>query len=160
MAKSSQITDKAARAISEGETYSEKVGGRGAGVLLLVGRLNCVSAYYRYTDPDGRRPWIDLGDITKELSLTDAREKCALRNQERKEHPYLREWLEAEEIRKKAEEDAIKAEAARATRLATLQDLLNDYTANLKALGRASATNIEKIFGKRPFSRMPRASLP
>jgi integrase len=146
MVKSRKITANEAKALAEGETYSEKLSGRGAGVLLLVGRKQSVSAYYRYTDPDGKRPWIELGSLTAEFSIKDAREKCAVLNADRKLHPHLKEWLEAQHLRSRAVDIAVTAEAERAGRMATLEDLLNDYVAHLKILGRSSAVLVEKSF--------------
>jgi len=93
-----KISHREAAAIQEGQTHSEKIGSRGAGVLLLVGRQHGVAAYYRYTDPDRKRLWIDLGQLIQEISLAEARERCAELNGLRREHPFLREWLNEQAI--------------------------------------------------------------
>ncbi len=134
-----RITAQAAKALKSGETYSEKVAGRGAGTLLLVGRDGGVSAYYRYTEPGGKRPWIELGQIGRDVSLADARSRCQELAVVRQEHPHLQEWLALERSRAVAD---LQAEVSRAS----LGELLGDYVASLHSLGRSSAAEVERMF--------------
>jgi integrase len=132
-----------ARAIKDGETYSEKIGGRGAGALLLIGRVNAVSAYYRYTDSTGKRPWVELGVLGAEIGLKEARERCQALNTLRREHADLREWLDSEQERERVERETKRRAQEQAAQRATLKDLLDDYIARQKFLQRASADKTE-----------------
>jgi integrase len=138
------ITSRAALTVKPGETHSEPVGGRGAGTLLLVGRERQVSAYYRYTSPDGKRPWIELGALGSRYGLEDARGQCVEYWQLRRQFPYLKEHIaekaNAEKERLEAEQRLREAEL----KSATLEELLHDYVTHLAEQGKVSARAIGK----------------
>lgn len=139
------ITDRAAKALKKGETHSEKVAGRGAGVLLLVGRGSSVTAYYRYTAPDRTRPWIELGSLGKDITLAQARTRCAELAALRAEHPSLKEWLASENLH---EQEALLEEKRRREKEAltgTFRELLDDYLGKMKAQGQPSEVQARNI---------------
>ena len=149
------ITSKAALAVKSGETHSEPVGGRGAGTLLLVGREHQVSAYYRYTSPDGKRPWIELGTLGSRYSLEIAREQCVEYWQMRKQFPYLKEHI-AEKV--DVDKERLEAEQRlRETELksATFEELLHDYVTHLDEQGRVSAGSIGKALDTQVIESHP-----
>lgn len=140
------ITDRAAKALLKGQTHSEKVAGRGAGVLLLVGREASVTAYYRYTAPDRSRPWIELGCLGRDVSLAQARARCAELAAHKQNHPCLKEWLEDEQHR---EQEALADGARRRDREAStgsFRDLLNDYLGNMAAYKQVSEPVVRNVF--------------
>lgn len=150
-----KITVKAALALREGCTHSESVGGRGAGTLLLVGRTHTVTAYYRYTGPDGKRPWVDLGTLGEQFGIGDARVECHRLWQLRREHPYLKEHLiELCEIQRQQIAEAKRKQIAEAS-LATMKDLLEDYVTYLKDQGKQSAVTVERAFESVVFTAHP-----
>jgi integrase len=144
--KQTKITSREAVTIKEGETHSEPVGGRGTGSLLLVGRANQVTAYYRYRAPDGERPWIDVGVLGATLTLKDARDKCVELAKLKTEHPFLREYIEKQAQIDAAAREAVKQQADRDALCATLWELLMDYVGHLDAQGKPSAANVRKNF--------------
>ncbi|WP_139309770.1 tyrosine-type recombinase/integrase [Teredinibacter haidensis] len=141
-----RITDRQAKALASGKTYTEKVGGRGAGVLLLIGREKSVTAYYRYTAPDKSRPWLELGTLGREIGLAAARNRCAELALLRKTHPDLKSWLESQKI--KEQERLIKEEQERHIEQsrATFKDLLYDYLASMAAFKQVSERTVRNIF--------------
>lgn len=140
------ITDRAARALGNGETFSEKVAGRGAGSLLLVGRDKSVAAYYRYTGPGGTRPWIELGALGRDTSLADARARCAELAALKKQHPDLKAWLHNEQIREQESLAQAEQQRQRVALTATFQDLLEDYLANMRAHRQVSERTVRNVF--------------
>jgi integrase len=149
------ITDRAAKALAKGETHSEKVAGRGAGVLLLVGRESSVTAYYRYTAPNGSRPWIELGALGRDISLAQARARCAEYAALKQSHPHLKEWLESERVR---EQDELILAARRREQEATtgaFKDLLIDYLANMKAYQQVSEPVVRNVFVNEVINAFP-----
>ena len=138
------ITSKAALALKDGKTHSEPVGGRGAGTLLLVGRSSQVSAYYRYTAPNGTRPWIDLGVLSPRFTLEMARAQAIELWQLRKQFPHLKEHIEEKSVVEKARLEKEKCLRAAELSSATLAELINDYVAHLVSQGKESATAIGK----------------
>ncbi len=142
MATKRLITSRAALALKSGKTHSEPVGGRGSGTLLLVGREHQVTAYYRYTAPNGSRPWLELGVIGPRFSLEKARELCVEYWQLRRQFPYLKEHIEE---KTHAERERLEHEQRlRAAELksATLEELLQDYVSHLVEQGKVSAKAI------------------
>ncbi len=149
------ITDRAAKALAKGQTHSEKVAGRGAGVLLLVGRESSVTAYYRYTAPNGSRPWIELGCLGRDVSLAQARARCAELAAHKQEHANLKEWLEAEQHQ---EQEALVEDARRRAREASsgsFNDLLNDYLGNMVAYRQVSEPVVRNVFRNEIVSAFP-----
>lgn len=139
------ITDRAARALQKGETHSEKVAGRGAGVLLLVGRGNSVTAYYRYTAPDRSRPWIELGSLGKGITLAQARARCAELAALKAEHPSLKEWLESETLNEQEALIEEKRQREREALTGSFRELLDDYLGKMKAQGQPSEVQARNI---------------
>jgi len=140
------LTDLQAKAIKPGETLSEKVGKRGEGVLLLLGRERSVAGYYRYTAPDGGRPWIELGSLSKKNTLQMMRDRCAELSRMRREHPDVKGWLEGQAAQEQAEAEARRRAAVIEAARGTLAELLNDYVVDLEAKGRVSAGEVRKTF--------------
>lgn len=139
-----QITHRAAVALKDGQTHSEPVAGRGSGSLLLVGRKARVSCYYRYKGPDGKRPWIELGALTKHFSLAQARQRCAELAGLKREHPDLKRFLEEKE---RSESEALRREALEQTRYdraGTFRDMLTDYIGYLASTKRHSEPVVRK----------------
>lgn len=151
-------------ALETGKTHSEPVGGRGAGTLLLVGRERQVSAYYRYTSPDGKRPWIELGALGPRYGMEAARGQCVEYWQLRRQFPYLKEHIaekvNAEKVRLETEQQLREAEL----KSATLEELLHDYVVHLAEQGKVSAQAIGKaldtvVVGSHPSLALKKAKL-
>jgi integrase len=149
------ITDRAARALEKGETHSEKVAGRGAGVLLLVGRGNSVTGYYRYTAPDRSRPWIELGSIGKDITLAEARARCAELAALKTEHPCLKEWLESESLHQQETLIEEKRQRDRDALTGTFKELLNDYLGKMKAQSQPSEVQARNILENEVITPFP-----
>jgi len=146
-----KITAKAALAVKDGQTYSESVGGRGSGTLLLVGRTQSVSAYYRYTSPDSTRPWVDVGTLGDRFTLADARAECHRLWQLRKDFPYLKEHLvELSELQRQQLADAERHRKAEQNK-ASMKELLLDYVAYLDDQGKPSAVTVRRAFESTVF---------
>lgn len=136
------ITSKAALAIKPGKTHSEPVGGRASGTLLLVGRESQVTAYYRYTAPDGNRPWLELGVLNARFSLEQARDKTAEYSQLRRQFPDLKEHLK-EAVRTEKDRRVIAQQLHEAElKSATFGELLHDYVGHLTDQQKISAPAI------------------
>jgi integrase len=149
------ITSKEALSLKAGKTHSEPIGGRGSGTLLLVGREKQVSAYYRYTAPNGVRPWVELGLLGPKFSLKQARERCIAYWNMRKDYPYLKEHLEGQAHVEKERFEEQKRNRLEEQKTATLKELLDDYTTFLEDQGRISAKAIRKTLDSKVTKAHP-----
>lgn len=140
------ITDRAAKSLMQGETHSERIAGRGAGTLLFLGRGRSVSLYYRYTAPDGSRPWIDLGGLGKDTTLSEARARCAELAALKKQHPDLKGWLESQKLKEQETLLQESQERQQAASKATFRNLLDDYLANMRSHRQVSEKTVSNVF--------------
>jgi len=150
-----KITDKQARGLADGKTYSEKVGSKGAGSLLLIGRKQIVTAYYRYTEPSGERLWIDLGSIGGEITLAKARERCTELALLKKDHPHLKSWMEEQQRLEATALRQAEIERESQNNLGTLSDLLADYTNKLYLNEQSSASIVDQSFKSQIIEKHP-----
>lgn len=144
MAKKSLTVDEI-KALKPGETLSETVSGRGSGTLLFIRGDNSTKAYYRYTAPDKKRPWVPIGVFGPRFTLANARSECIELWTLRKSHPYLAEHLESIAEEQKAQIEAERIQQERESKTATLSDLLDDYIDDMKSKGRESADHVAQI---------------
>tara|TARA_R110000868_G_scaffold7268_3_gene39735 strand:+ start:14881 stop:16056 length:1176 start_codon:yes stop_codon:yes gene_type:complete len=133
---------------------AEAVGGHGDGALLFKRRDSTViEAYYQYFI-GSKRQFIKLGTYGQ-LTLAESRAKASDLAAIRRDKPDLKAWFVEVEAANQAKLKVHAAAAAEEAMRGSLQDLLEDYTAELYANGVVSAKEIERIITKDFIEKHP-----
>lgn len=181
MASAKRITDKEMNATAgTSETWYSEPFDRGSGVFM--GRVTPKGErlfYYRYTDPEGRRPFLRIGAYNAKgkrgVTLQKAREKAQEWSKLYASGVHdLREHFERESEKRKAEEEAEKLRrehialeqveaAAAAARRVTIEQLFEQWAkAELRPQMQAGGTStgrkdggewVRQSFQRRVFTR-------
>lgn len=158
----SKLTYQGLKALKVGSWASDH-GPRGGGALAARKlQSGSVLFYFRYTNSEGSREAIPLGEwdgTGGALSLTDARDlfnKHSARY--RAGARDLRDVLDAEgrEAKRQRDAKAQAAEAAKVRQKATLGVLLMAYVAQLRKAGKASAKAVERSFTRNVQKAWPK----
>jgi hypothetical protein len=145
-----RVNDQRLRGMPEGGTLTESLTGRGTGSILFKKVGPVITAYYRW-NLNKRPGQLSISPYkatpsSTGLSLAEIREKARelvgilLAHGNPKD--YLAQQEAAVESQRQVEAKAKEAES----KLGTFQDLLDYYTADLKARGRVKAREITRMF--------------
>jgi integrase len=160
------VTVKALRALTPGVWLSDG-GARGAGTLVFRRSGGVTRAYFRYTQPDGSRYALPLGQYEEDgangLTLAQARVKAGeLSKLYQTGEKDLRAYIDAVEAKRRVALEAERAAQAEAEARAeagqryTLRALCDAYVAALEVQGKAkSARDVRSAFNVHVASTHP-----
>ncbi len=147
-----RLTDREVKTLKG--KVSERVGGRGDGALLFRRRESgATEAYYQYHF-EGKAEAIKIGTYGV-MTLAECRAKASELAGMRQVSPNLKAHLQQLTAEQNAVEAEAQRQAAAEARRGSLQDLLEDYTAELHANAVVSAREIERIITKDFIKKHP-----
>lgn len=141
-----RVNDQRLRSLRDGGTFTESMTGRGTGSILFKKVGAVTTAYYRW-NLDRKGGQLSIGQYKSTpsspgLTLAEIREKGRFYVDIFVEHGNPREYL----ARQHAANEAAAKETEAVKNLATFKDLLDNYSADLKARGKVKATQIARMF--------------